>query len=53
MFLVITLVQTVIAPGKNSVTAEWEVRQIIVQCEVRISVLSVMLRNAMYSGARA
>ena len=29
-----------------------KVRQIIIQCGVRISVLSEMLRNAIYSGAR-
>ena len=33
------------------IIAEQEARQIILQCEVRISVLSVMLRNAIYSGA--
>lgn len=32
--------------------AGWEVRQTIVQCGVRTLVLSVTLRNAIYSGVR-
>ena len=37
----------------ETMIGEWKARQIIVQCGVRIFVLSVTLRNAIYSGTRA
>ena len=48
-YLQLFFVSSASASNRN---AEWEVRQTSLQCGVRILVLSVTLRNAIYSGVR-